>query len=141
MRKIKFRAWIGHKKEMYSWYQLKAQGDYLAQLLTGVYQGSVIMQYTGLKDKNGVEIYENDILNYSNIDNHHSEFSHNYVVEFCSQDFGEHSYQQTRGWNATPMHRFINEKLTERGNGIHSLFGTHKIEVIGNIHENKDLLK
>ena len=56
-REIKFRVWITKCKQMslpYSIYRTNYNGcdpeDY------------ILMQYTGLKDKNGKEIYEGDLL-------------------------------------------------------------------------------
>lgn len=52
MRKIKFRAWSNTAKVMHpEWKKLDDEnGEY------------ILMQYTGLKDKNGKYIYEGDIL-------------------------------------------------------------------------------
>lgn len=69
MREIKFRAWDKVQKGMYQSITLReiikswpADDDKARNL--------IFMQYTGLKDKNGEEIYEGDILDCQwNIDN------------------------------------------------------------------------
>ena len=69
------------------------------------------MQFTGLKDKNGKEIYEGDVVRYSaNKEEHISE------VVYIESFFG-----------------------VEKHTGILSSF--YPIEIIGNIYENPELLK
>jgi len=73
MREIKFRAWATENKKMFHdvyfddlevWIQDKEGepaiiGDILKKSML---QHCILMQYTGLKDKNGKEVYEGDIV-------------------------------------------------------------------------------
>ena len=59
MREIKFRAWDNFNNKIYSHMELLASNSY-NDALNGHPQ-LMLMQYTGLKDKNGQEIYEGDI--------------------------------------------------------------------------------
>lgn len=61
-REIKFRAWNDSKKDWEGNFSISRIGSFLRLGISQSTEGIHVMQYTGLLDKNGKEIYENDYL-------------------------------------------------------------------------------
>lgn len=125
MKNLKFRVW--HKEERKMLYE-EIIGESFVWLHKEK-QPIEIMQSTGLKDKNNVEIFENDILE---VDYQGQKFFSNYV--------GQVEYSKGCFWcikhNGYGGDRYTLSGLTDDTRTYRST-----LKIIGNIYENPELLK
>jgi len=132
MREIKFRAWDKENEAMQYFDDFWLCGEYqsiafnLSKEQADKQEGnfcldfeqedlSELMQFTGLLDKNGKEIYEGDILIYIKDGEKYAPWSMEWQ-EFYDSEYGH--------------------KL---GEGF-PIYDCYEVEIIGNIYENKELL-
>lgn len=136
MRKIKFRAWSKKLKKMYSncdindkgkitfaWNTQEKDNTKIKEYAGTKYENDcILMQYTGLTDKNGKEIYCSDIIKgYFEIDK-----IDDYVWLSLTEE------ERERGWK----YFVLDEDIVE----VARIPLPDELEVIGNVYENPMLL-
>ena len=108
----------------------------LLEFFTMTNTSEYLMQLTGLTDKKGVDIYEGDIISFSN-----GTLSQDVNGDIPCPNGSPMRYSK----NENLIREVIYEKSSFRinnGNPLGSAYlSSDEIEIIGNIHQNSDLLK
>lgn len=116
MREIKFRTWIKSVNAMSDWDTILKECDRFSLLHDPNFE---LMQFTGLKDKNDKEIFEGDVIKMWPTDEPD-------IVEVAIIDFVDGAFCAT---------------FDDEGTDSELLVDLKPLEIIGNIYENKELLK
>lgn len=134
-REIKFRVYDKDLKRMrylnssHDFICFDEEGNgYYENMQTGPGEWfSDLMQYTGLKDKNGVEVYENDIIDIHQTVNGYNQF----VIQYDNYKFSARYYNQKTkqilGWYQYDLDELFEINEAEK-----------EIEVIGNVWDKND---
>lgn len=125
--RFKFRVFNKKQNKLYSWEDLtKTKEDntlYWCMIqVQNDFENNILMQCTGLKDKNGNLIYEGDIVKFY--------FDRDKIIGVITWD-NEHQV----GFYVNTTDYFKDKYITN-----YDFLCGFKYEVIGNIYENKELL-
>lgn len=121
MRELKFRTWDLLAEEMIGWEHWNKENAFYFLNSNG--SSVFTMQYTGLTDRNGKEIYEGDIVK---ITHEYGEYEV-YRIEYQAQD-------DYPAFDTVP-------NINCDSNGLSHAMAVCEIEIIGNIYEHPQLLK
>lgn len=124
MPEMYFKQW---EEEIYFIQPIMTIGDEMAELIEVIPE--TVGQYTGLKDKNGKEIYEGDIILYEDWEmayegGGNDSFINKGIIEYVESNCC---------FNATERQTVDLADVLYEGN--------EDLEVIGNIHDNPELIK
>ena len=163
VREIKFRVWDKEDKVIRGWGWILENWSILYDILTlkiypPIFKDSVtsnqaynksweltLMQYTGLKDKNGKEIYEGDIIKFTlpewNLPTGYQNYDGDFELETVNERtiICEVRIRNTRGAGMVYRKDVNDETVINLKNHWFKIKKTDK--VIGNIHENPELIK
>lgn len=122
---LRYRAWLKEDKEMIEVEEMNfynGELDFIGDGITWMCKSNdcVLMQSTGLRDKNGKEIFEGDIVKVTNLS------SWLEVVSFNEDKAMFVSKEIKREIEESPLYDLFNTDIFE-------------VEIIGNIHTNPKL--
>lgn len=146
MREIKFRAWNKYHKKMYQVYELDFDSDIAG--CKSIDKGSThtfgfidleLMQLTGLKDMNGVHIFEGDIIR---ID--YRVITGGYAGEYETDEgfyIGEVCFVPSTGYGLKNVIKHSDSEYAPTKRASLNRIVQSRSIVLGNIHQNSELLK
>ena len=146
-REIRFRAWDKQDRRMFKVDGLSFLNQYITDEQgqhTFKFNQCYLMEYTGLTDRNGKEIYEGDIVSRFGQDVNGEKIESRHPICFGSYDNGE-SYDDWVGGNGWYLGQELFFRADKREPGgceseVTDLIDPTDFEIIGNIYENPELM-
>jgi uncharacterized phage protein (TIGR01671 family) len=148
MKEIKFRAWNGNRMHYTDnqtitqfkngrWVMLTTDGSDSIYWAEEGRENNHLMQYTGLKDKNGKEIYEGDIIQYKILGtkNWLSTWQISFG-EYVEYNPSEKKQDMKKNYGFYLTNYYKNSKPLN-----YTFFEQDRFEIIGNIYQAPELLK
>lgn len=164
MREIKFRAWDSQYKKWlkpFEWpyghsglwlniengelTHIEESGD--NDITYTPFENIMLSQFTGLKDKNGKDIYEGDVIEHVRNDEEEdndldyvNEWKVRCVVEWQDGISKHLPHKDDNPSTANCNPQFVGKLLRGQKDGSYNWSEFHNCEVIGNIYENPELI-
>lgn len=144
-REIKFRVWEKARKRMnHNIHSINFHENIITLLWGGVYTEKLknveLLMWTGLKDKNGKEIYEGDIVKWNTIpyDMMSSSYEQIFEVKWDEENAGftpffSYRHDSDESWSGDHYGTLSQQDWAKKEDYL-------QFEVIGNIFENPDLI-
>lgn len=137
MNRSKFRLWDADNRRMVVSFDINVIVEYISisdsyintlGLDDKVYLGknSTLMQWSGLRDANGKDIFEGDIVRYITPEDGPSQF----LYKICFGKYTNYFFDYDLGFYGIDTH----DTITRLGNS------NKEFEVVGNVYENSELM-
>lgn len=128
-RDIRVRAWDKNRKCWLTAEELNLYGQGISIEIEAKRAGVVLMQYVGIRDKNGKDVCEGDIVRIANYKNEWKRGEPMFDWRVFAIEWNQYVWAFNNSVIYMPLSTYDKETL-----------GQYDIEILGNVYENPELL-